>query len=193
MPFFGQVSALLLGFFFFLNFLVQEFDPDECSRTNIFLDNINGNWLVPEQNLLNSSVHYFVLSIEPVSSMDFSEDFFEKTHLLQKVVGWESETPSRKCADPWRVVLDRIGSILCFAAQLWILLAELVGQKPGNVFEALWGTVKTWGRIKYFSFTSGVSLIGKIDVLSWNARFFLLGTLRDRLENLKKLPTVQLG
>ena len=87
--------------------------------------------------MLNSSFHNFVLSIEPVFPMDFCEDFFETAHLLQKVVGWESEVPSRKRADPWRVVLDRIGSILCFAAQLWILLAELVGQKPGNVFEAL--------------------------------------------------------
>ena len=82
--------------------------------------------------------------------------------MLQEVVRRQSQSPSRECADPLRVHLARIGNVLCFAAKLWILLAELVGQKTSDVLEALGGAVKTWGRLRHFRFEAGFSSVGKI-------------------------------
>ena len=182
-PFLGKVPVFLLWFLFFFDLLVQEFDPDEGPCSNVLLDNIRRDWLEPAPNLLLSCLHDLVLSIEAVLPMDVSEHFFKKTNLLQKVVWWESQTPAWERTDPRRVGVARIGNVPCFVAELWILLAELVGQKTSDVLEALGGAVKTWGRLRHFRFEAGFSSVRKIwpvDVILWNVWFFLLGTLRDR-------------
>ena len=187
-PFFGQVSIFLLGFFFFLELLVQELDPKKSSRSNIFPNNILGNWLELSQNLFNSSFHNLVLGVDTVFPVNVLKDFFKMLHLLQKVVWGEREPSSRECADPWRVGLAWIGSILCFAAKLGILVAELVGQKPRQIFQALLRAVKTLGRIKIFRATACLShgcKVCTVDFVCWKARFFLLVALRDGAENLK--------
>ena len=185
---FRKVPAFLRCFFFFFELLVQEFDPDESSRSDILLDDIGRDWLDSAQNVLNSSFHNFVLSVESVFSVDFLEDFLEKKNLLQEVVRRESQSPSRERTDPRGVDLARIRNVPRSAAELWILLSELVGQKTSDILQALSRAVKTWGRIKIFSFDAGFIPIWKgrqADVICWNVWFFLLGTLRDRSENLK--------
>ena len=100
--------------------------------------------------------------------MDALENIFEKTNLLQKLVGWDRQTPSRERTYPGRVALTQIRKVPCFAAELWILLSEFVGQKTSDILEALSGTVKTWGRIKRFSFTARFDAIwktGPVDVI----------------------------
>ena len=183
-----KVPAFLRCFFFLFELLVQELDSDESSRSDILLDDICRDWLDSAQNMLNSSFHNFVLSIEAVFSVDFLEDFLEKKNLLQEVVRRESQSPSRERADPRWVVLARIGNVPRSAAELWILLAELVGQKTSNILQALSRAVKTGGRIKIFSVVARFIPIWKgrqADVICWNVWFFLLCTLRDRSENLK--------
>ena len=83
--------------------------------------------------------------------MDGPENIFEKTNLLQKAVGWDRQTPSRERAYPWRIAPTQIWNVPCFAAELWILLSELVGQKTSDILQALSRAVKTGGRIKIFS------------------------------------------
>ena len=182
-PFLGQVPVSLLWFFFFFDLLVQEFDPDESTCSNVLFDNISRDWLEPAPNMLLGCLHNLVLRVEAVLPVDVFENLFKKTNLLQKVVRWESQTPTWECTDPRRVGFARIWNVPCFAAKLWILLAELVGQKTSDVLEALSRTVKTRGRIRRFSFAAGFSSIRKIwpvDVIFWNVWFFLLGTLGDR-------------
>ena len=75
---FSKVPFFLLRVFFFSQLLVQKFDPEESSHSNISLNDLNRDGFKVEHKLLFRSFHNFVLGIETVFTMNVFENFFKK-------------------------------------------------------------------------------------------------------------------